>query len=108
MRAAVSMAFVVLAAIMLYAAPALALDRLAHPGVSASIVARVADLDRPTYTRRHRYHGAERRWHWRHRAAYVRWLHNEYVRSGYPVRHYHSRTYVVVDRCCCCDRDRHW
>lgn len=31
--------------------------------------------------------------HWRYRAAYTRWLHNEYVRAGYPVRHPSRRTY---------------
>jgi hypothetical protein len=30
-------------------------------------------------------------WHWRYRAAYMRWLHNEYVRAGYPVHHYRRR-----------------
>jgi hypothetical protein len=31
--------------------------------------------------------------HWRYRAAYTRWLHNEYVRAGYPVRHPSRRIY---------------
>ena len=45
---------------------------------------------------------ANTRWHWRYRAAYTRWLHNEYTRAGYPVRHHQFRTYVRVVPCCCC------
>lgn len=45
------------------------------------LVTRVADLDRP-----HPYR-ARGHWYWRYRAAYTRWLHNEYKNAGYPVRH---------------------
>ena len=31
--------------------------------------------------------------HWRYRAFYTRWLHNEYVRAGHPVPHPSRRTY---------------
>ncbi len=48
---------------------------------SQQLVTRVADLDRP-----HPYR-ARGHWYWRERAAYTRWLHNEYKNAGHPVRH---------------------
>lgn len=45
----------------------------------------VADVDSQPRLREHA--------HWRYRAAYTRWLHNEYVRAGYPVRHPSRRIY---------------
>ncbi len=90
----------------LCAAPALALDRIPRPGQDASAVVRVADLDRtlPAHARRH--YRADANWHWRYRAAYTRWMHNEYVRAGYPVRHRQFRTYARVYDCC--HHYRHW
>jgi hypothetical protein len=86
------------AGLALFAAPALALDRPAHPE-GGSLVERVADLDRPTY-RLERHHHAGAYAHWRYRAAYTRWLHNEYVVAGYPVNQYRSPTYYWVRSCC--------
>ena len=83
--------------------PALALDLPARPGVNESALIRVADLDGPTYNRRH----ADAYWYWRYRASYTRWMHNEYVRAGYPVRHRQFRTYERVVGACC-QRYRHW
>jgi hypothetical protein len=74
-----------LAAIAVSATPALSLDRPARPD-SVPVVTRVADLDRPSARRPHARH-ADPDWQWRYRAAYTRWLHNEYVRAGFPVRH---------------------
>jgi len=60
------------------------------PAQAASLVVRVADMDAP----HHSAHGrADSYRHWRYRASYVRWLHAEYVRAGYPVRHPSRRTY---------------
>ncbi len=86
-----------------WAAPALALDRPPSPGAPASTTIHVADLDRPAFGRRHH---AGHHWHWRKRAAYTRWLHNEYVVAGYPVNQYRSPTYYWVYPCCY--RYRHW
>ena len=83
-------------------APAHALDRLASPASNrASIVTRIADLDRPMHARRYRG-GSD----WRYRAAYTRWLHNEYVVAGYPVHQYRTPTYYWIEPCCY--RHRHW
>jgi hypothetical protein len=84
-------------------APALALDRLAAPGLGGTAVTRVADLDRPAHPRRH--YGVRSHGHWRTQAAYTRWLHNEYVVAGYPVNQYRSPTYYLVYPCCA---RRHW
>jgi hypothetical protein len=87
------------------ACPAMAFDRLPQPNAGTdSLVITVADLDRTAGT--HRIHRADAYWHWRYRAAYVRWMHNEYVRAGYPVRHRQFRTYARVYNCC--TYDRHW
>lgn len=102
-RLALPMALIV--SLELHTVPVLALDRLPAPGGAASLVARVADLDRPSSARSYR-HRAEAYWHWHYRAAYTRWMHNEYVRAGYPVRHRQFRTYVHTDSCCI--RYRHW
>ena len=91
------------AALTLWTGPALAFDRLASPGAPATIVTLVADLDRPAHTRR--YRGGSHA-NWRYRAAYTRWLHNEYVVAGYPVHQYRSPTYFWVDACC--HHRRHW
>ena len=93
----------VAAALTVWIAPALALDRSPSPGVPASAVTHAADLDRPIYGRRYRGLGS---WHWRNRAAYTRWLHNEYVVAGYPVNQYRSPTYYWVYPCCY--PYRHW
>jgi hypothetical protein len=88
----------------LAAPPALALDRPAHPA-GDTIAERIADLDRPMSgpnTRVRRDTTA----HWRYRAAYTRWLHNEYVVAGYPVNQYRSSTYFWVDEVCCSRRWR--
>ena len=83
-------------------APAAAFERLPQPRADNPLVTPVADLDTPRRAR------SDMRWHWRYRAAYTRWLHNEYARAGYPVEHRQFRTYVRVTPCCCC-RDRwHW
>jgi hypothetical protein len=70
------------------------------------LVAPVADLDRSLDVRP-RSHRADAYWYWRYRAAYTRWVHNEYVRAGFPVRHPQLRTYVRADTYCC-RRYRHW
>lgn len=106
MRYAVVTAFASLAAIAVSATPSLSLERLAKPAHSASIVTPVADLDRSRTMRQPRYRRADSHWNWRYRAAYTRWLHNEYVNAGFPVRHYGSPTYILVEDCCW--RDRHW
>jgi hypothetical protein len=78
---------------------ALALDRPARPAADSHFVMRVADLDRPA--RVHRHHRQYYQY-WRYRAAYTRWLHNEYVVAGYPVHQYRAPTYFwVYDRCAC-------
>jgi hypothetical protein len=51
-------------------------------------IVRVADLDG------HHRSSAGERANWRYRATYTRWLHNEYVRAGYPIRHPSRRIYV--------------
>ncbi|MBX9588524.1 MAG: hypothetical protein K2X43_04415 [Hyphomonadaceae bacterium] len=89
-----------------WAAPTLALDRLPQPGAAASAVVPVADLDRPLPAPARRPARAEADWHWRYRAAYTRWVYNEYVRAGYPVRHRQFRTYARAYDCC--RRYRHW
>lgn len=79
------------------ASSATAFDRLPPPD-SGSLVTTVADLDAPRSA--YRPYRADVYWHWRYRAAYVRWMHNEYVRAGYPVRHRQFRTYARVYKCC--------
>jgi hypothetical protein len=83
------------------ASPVLALDRVPGPGSGGSAVVRAADLDSRGY--RHAYRG---HWDWRYRAAYTRWMHNEYLRAGYPIGHPHFRTYARDYPVCC--RHRHW
>lgn len=68
---------------------------LEKPSSTGSPVTLVADLDAPAYA--HRPGRADSYWHWRYRAAYTRWLHNEYVRAGYPIR----RRGNYVPRGCC-------
>jgi hypothetical protein len=68
------------------------------------MVTTVADLDAPASA--YRPHRADGYWQWRYRAAYVRWMHNEHVRAGYPVRHRQFRTYARVYSCCY--YHRHW
>ena len=92
------------AALTVCIAPASALDRPPSPGVPASSVVRAADPDRPMYGRG--YRGVGSHWHWRDRAAYTRWLHNEYVVAGFPVNQYRSPTYYWVVPCCY--HYRHW
>lgn len=88
--------------------PTLALDRLHRPDTSAPVVVPVADLDHTAHARPYRHHHADAYWHWRYRAGYTRWMHNEHVRAGYPVRLRHGRTYIRADACHGCDRGRHW
>lgn len=87
-RSLALIAFALLLAICVQ--PALALDRLPQPEADSSIV-RIADLDRPSRAGRYR---ADAYWYWRYRAAYTRWMHNEYSRAGHPVRHRQFRTYA--------------
>ena len=55
-----------------------------------------ADMDAPA--RAHPAPGrADTYWNWQYRAAYTRWLHNEYVKAGYPIR----RCGNYVPRACC-------
>ena len=63
---------------------------------------------RAAHARTYRHYHADAYWHWRYRAAYTRWMHNEHVRAGYPVRLRHSRTYMRADACHGCQRHRHW
>ncbi len=108
MRTAALTALASLAAITVSATPSLSLDRPGRPPAeSDSAVMRVADLDRPSSRRHAHARHVDTYWHWRYRARYTRWLHNEYVNAGYPVRHTYSRTYVVVADGCCW-RHRHW
>ena len=88
--------------------PALAFERLPQPTAGAPLVTSVADLDTSPRVRGDRYRGSDVRWQWRYRAAYTRWLHNEYSRAGYPVQHRQFRTYVHVVPCCCCGDRWHW
>ena len=83
--------------LVLCAAPAVAFQRLAPPAEATLPVVRIANLDRPADYRAYRGdpHG-----NWRYRAAYSRWLHNEYKNSGYPVRHRHYRVYARAWHCC--------
>ena len=89
-------------------APTLALDRLPRPGDTAPVAVHVADLDHAVHARAYRHYHADAYWHWRYRAAYTRWMHNEHVRAGYPVRLRHSRTYTRAHVCHGCERYRHW
>jgi hypothetical protein len=78
--------------------PALALERPPAAPAFEGTVVRIADLDRPAGARR--LHRANAYAHWRYRAGYIRWLHNEYVVAGYPVNQYRSPTYYWVGACC--------
>lgn len=89
----------------LYAAPVLALDRVPLAGNADSAVVPAADLDRPARDT-YRTGRADSYWYWRYRAAYTRWMHNEYSRSGFPVRHRQFRTYARAYPCC--QGYRHW
>ena len=60
------------------------------PNGADSLVVRVADLDAPHQSAHGR---ADSYRNWRYRASYIRWLHMEYARAGYPVRHPSRRTY---------------
>lgn len=80
--------------------PLLALDRLPPPPHDASTVVPVADLDRPMHADAYGRNRADAYFYWRYRAAYTRWMHNEYVRAGYPVRHRQFRTYARTYPCC--------
>jgi hypothetical protein len=93
-------------ALPLCAQPVLAFERLALPGDAVSPVVRVADLDRPMHTHSYRRDRADSYWYWRYRAAYTRWVHNEYVRAGYPLRYREFRTYERFYDCC--RSHRHW
>jgi hypothetical protein len=106
-RYSILTAIAALAAMTVSAPPVLSAPLSAKPH-SAPAVTRVADLDRPGSLRWPRHRHADAYWQWRYRAAYARWLHNEYVRAGYPVRHYRPYTYARVDTCCCCAYRRHW
>ena len=65
-------------------------DAFDKPGRAETLVVRVADMDGP----HHSAHGrADSYRHWHYRASYIRWLHTEYARAGYPVRHPSRRTY---------------
>lgn len=88
-------------------APSLALDRLPRPGDTTPVAVNIADLDRAAHAHTYRHYHADAYWHWRYRAAYTRWVHNEHVRAGYPVRLRHIRTYMRADVCHGCRRYRH-
>jgi hypothetical protein len=102
MRRMIGVACVV-AATMPWIGSVQAIERPVAPGSASAFVTRVADLDRPSYARHSRHRG---HWQWRYRAAYTRWLHNEYVVAGYPVHQYRSPTYYWIEPCC--ERRRHW
>jgi hypothetical protein len=104
MRRSRALTLALAATLTVWIGPALALDRPPSPGVPGSAAIRVADLDRPGVGRRH-YRGGH---HWRSKAAYVRWLHNEYVVAGYPVNQYRTPTYRWVDACCYYGYRRWW
>ena len=89
------------AGVILSAGPAAAFERLPQPDAGASLMTAVADLDARDRVYRHRDSDGYRA---HYRAAYTRWLHNEYVRAGYPIEHKQYRTYVRAVPCCCCDR----
>ena len=86
-------AALVLAAAISVPALANALDKPPH---TESPLILAADLDAPA--RAHPGHGrADSYGNWHYRAAYTRWLHNEHVRAGYPVR---RRGNYVPHGCC--------
>lgn len=87
-------------ALPLWCQPALALDRLPPPRDDASAAVPAADLDNPMHTGTYRRNRADAYFYWRYRAAYTRWMHNEYVRAGHPVRHRQFRTYARTYACC--------
>jgi len=96
-----AIALAALGMIVAASADALPLERTIS---SDPLVLRIADLDTPHHFDRSRYGSTDTHWHWRYRAAYTRWLHSEYVRAGYPVRHWSRKTHV---RGCCRHGDRH-
>ena len=100
MRAALRLTAVLVAIGFGPAAQAVALERLPRPQPGASHVSRVADLETRPFARTHRNRDANPYWQWRYRAAYTRWLHNEYVHSGYPVEHRQYKTYARAVPCC--------
>ena len=92
------------AVLVAFASSALALGRVPKPNVQEpSNVVHVADLTAPAGV--HRPYRADSYRNWRYRAAYVRWMHNELVRAGYPVKHPHLKTYARTLRCCTYRRD---
>jgi len=103
MRPVLRLAAIVAAAGLLPVPQSAAFERLRMPDAGHGVVTRVADLDTRVYTRRGRSGDRDTYWSWRYRAAYTRWLHNEYARAGYPVEHRQYRTYVRRVPCCCCD-----
>lgn len=85
-------AFVLLAATSVPALP----SSLEKPSGTTSRLILAADMDAPAHARPG--HGrVDSYWNWHYRAAYTRWLHNEYVRAGYPIR----RRGNYVPRGCC-------
>ncbi len=80
-------ALALLAAVVLVTVSASAFDKLSG---APSLVVRVADMDASHPSAHGR---ADSYRHWRYRASYIRWLHMEYARAGYPVRHPSRRTY---------------
>ena len=70
---------------------------LEKPSRTDSAVVLAADLDAPTRAHQPGHGRVDSYWNWRYRAAYTRWLHNEYVKAGYPVR----RRGNYVPRGCC-------
>jgi hypothetical protein len=85
-------------ALVLFAAtsvPALA-SSLDKPSRTDSPVILAADLDAPARAQPGQGR-VDSYGNWRYRAAYTRWLHNEYVKAGYPIR----RRGNNVPRGCC-------
>ncbi len=80
-------ALALLATVVLVTVSASAFDKLSG---APSLVVRVADMD-ASHPAAHGRADSYR--HWRYRASYIRWLHMEYARAGYPVRHPSRRTY---------------
>jgi hypothetical protein len=104
-----------LAAIVLWAAPASAMQRVASPSGEGTLVARIADADKPAarkdrkhrHARIHRHGRGDAYWHYRLSAS--RWLHYQYVNAGYPARRYEGEvyyTYFPGDDCC--RHHRYW
>jgi hypothetical protein len=76
------------------ATPSSALDGVAKPAISTTLVTRVADTAAPKRRmapayRAPRFRGPwHQTWYWQERMLANRWLHYQYVNSGFPVRHY--------------------